>query len=108
MNIVDKLVYALNKIPNQKGVGPNGESTYDLLSEYDSMLRNPVDIELDPQDDKLFDSAGSISFTVLHEDQEPTHRELLDAIFRRYLIVKQSPEELDEAVDLWDTFPIVR
>ena len=37
--IVDKLVYALNKIPNQRGVGPDGESTYELLGQYDRQER---------------------------------------------------------------------
>lgn len=40
--IVDKLVYALNRIPNQRGVGPNGESTYELLSEYDREMRKKI------------------------------------------------------------------
>lgn len=106
MNIVEKLVYALNNVPNQRGVGPNGESTYELLSEYDKIMRNPVMIDLNPNEDKLYDSAGSISFTILHEDEEPTHNELLAALFRRYLIVKQSPAELDEAVEIWDTMPL--
>lgn len=108
MNIVDKLVYALNKIPNQRGVGPNGESTYELLSEYDRMARQPVSIDLDPDEDKKFDSAGSISFTILHKEEEPTAQELVDAIFRRYLIVRAHPSELKEGVDLWDTMEIER
>jgi hypothetical protein len=33
MTTIEKLKFALNKIPNIKNVGPNGESTYDLVKE---------------------------------------------------------------------------
>jgi hypothetical protein len=33
MNILEKVIYAFNKMSNVKNVGPNGELTYDLVKE---------------------------------------------------------------------------
>lgn len=33
MNLLKKVVYILNQLPNKKGLGPNGESIYDLARE---------------------------------------------------------------------------
>lgn len=31
MTTIEKVIHALNKMPNTNNVGPNGESTYDLV-----------------------------------------------------------------------------
>ena len=38
MTLLAKIEYALNKIPNKKNVGPNGESSYELVEELSRYL----------------------------------------------------------------------
>ena len=104
MNIVDKLVYALNRIPNRRNAGPKGESTYALLSEYDLIALNAKDPQ--PLRGRRFDSAVSVAFSVQYDGDEPTEEELLEAMFRRYLTLKQNRDELREACEIYDTMEI--
>ncbi len=45
MDILKRTVYALNRIPNYKDIGPNGEASYDIVAALDKHIKrkdNPV------------------------------------------------------------------
>ena len=77
MTIIEKLIYALNNIENQYNVGPEGESSYELLSELgQKTLENQCIDHLEEQG-YCAEGLWSVPDVKSRTDKEVTHEDAM-------------------------------